>query len=427
MNGQVHGTPTGSSPDPREPICQCPARAGGGSRGPRLQPGRADSRTVRRRAGHVQDRGFCPLFSAFGPEPIRVRLGDGASAGARDHGVALSPQGCGAARGAAGLGTCCSSGPAGADEQRGVRRLSPADGRGRRGVHHRADRSRGPRAAALHERHTGTPKGAVHVHQAVVAHHITGKLALDLHPEDVFWCTADPLWVTGTSYGIIAPLTNGVTSIVDEAEFDARRWYGILQDQKVSVWYTAPTAIRMLMKSGLDLAKEFDVSALRFLASVGQPLNPEAVVWGRGGFGRPFHDNWWRAETDGMVMPTSPPWTFVPLHGAPAPCVQAAIVRGWMAPRGGDGGARCPGLSTRGGRRCSGLLARARPATASASPTGSTDRRSRAPRCRRVLLVHQDADDVIKIPVTSSVRPRSRASSWSTRRWRRASSASRSP
>jgi acetyl-CoA synthetase len=97
---------------------------------------------------------------------------------------------------------------------------------------------------------TGTPKGAIHVHEAVVAHHATGRIVLDLHPEDVFWCTADQGWVTGTSYGIVAPLTLGVTSIVDEADFDADRWYGILQDERVTVWYTAPTALRMLMRVG---------------------------------------------------------------------------------------------------------------------------------------------------------------------------------
>ena len=104
---------------------------------------------------------------------------------------------------------------------------------------------------------TGRPKGAVHVHEAVVAHHITGRLALDLHPDDIFWCTADPGWVTGTSYGIISPLTNGATLIVDQAEFDAERWYRILQEQKVTVWYTAPTAIRMLMKVGAEIAKRY--------------------------------------------------------------------------------------------------------------------------------------------------------------------------
>ena len=102
---------------------------------------------------------------------------------------------------------------------------------------------------------TGTPKGAMHVHDAVTAHAVTGKLALDLHPGDVFWCTADPGWVTGTSYGIVAPLANGITSVVDEGEFDADRWYGILEDQRVSVWYTAPTAVRMMMKAGEEVAR----------------------------------------------------------------------------------------------------------------------------------------------------------------------------
>jgi acyl-coenzyme A synthetase/AMP-(fatty) acid ligase len=88
------------------------------------------------------------------------------------------------------------------------------------------------------------------------------KLALDLHPDDIFWCTADPGWVTGTSYGIIAPLMNGVTSIIDEGDFDAERWYAILQEQKVTVWYTAPTAIRMLMKAGTDLARRYDLREL---------------------------------------------------------------------------------------------------------------------------------------------------------------------
>ena len=149
---------------------------------------------------------------------------------------------------------------------------------------------------------TGRPKGAVHVHQSVVAHHVTGKLALDLHPDDIFWCTADPGWVTGTPYGIISPLTNGVTLIIDQAEFDAERWYRILEEQKVNVWYTAPTAIRMLMKVGSNIAKGFDLSSLRFMASVGEPLNPEAVVWGREAFGMPFHDNWWQTETGGIMI-----------------------------------------------------------------------------------------------------------------------------
>jgi acetyl-CoA synthetase len=175
---------------------------------------------------------------------------------------------------------------------------------------------------------TGTPKGAVHVHEAVVAHHATGKLALDLHPDDVFWCTADPGWVTGTSYGIIAPLTNVVTSVVDEADFDAERWYRILRDQKVTVWYTAPTAIRMLMKAGPEMARTYDLSGLRFAASVGEPLNPEAVVWGQEVLGRPFHDNWWQTETGGIMIANFASMDIRPgSMGKPLPGVEAAIVR----------------------------------------------------------------------------------------------------
>ncbi len=174
---------------------------------------------------------------------------------------------------------------------------------------------------------TGKPKGAIHVHEAVVAHHITGKLALDLHADDIFWCTADPGWVTGTSYGIISPLTNGATMIVDQAEFDAERWYRILQDQKVTVWYTAPTAIRMLMKAGADIAKRFDLSKLRLMASVGEPLNPEAVVWGVEAFGKPFHDNWWQTETGGIMISNFRAMDVKPgSMGRPLPGVTAGIV-----------------------------------------------------------------------------------------------------
>jgi acetyl-CoA synthetase len=174
---------------------------------------------------------------------------------------------------------------------------------------------------------TGRPKGAVHVHDAVVSHHITGRLALDLHPDDVFWCTADPGWVTGMSYGIISPLTNGATLIVDQAEFDAERWYRILQEQQVAVWYTAPTAIRMLMKIGAEIAKRFDLSKLRFMASVGEPLNPEAVVWGVEAFGMPFHDNWWQTETGGIMIANYRSMDVKPgSMGRPLPGVTAGIV-----------------------------------------------------------------------------------------------------
>lgn len=174
---------------------------------------------------------------------------------------------------------------------------------------------------------TGKPKGAVHVHEAVVAHHVTGQLALDFHADDIFWCTADPGWVTGTSYGIISPLTNGVTMIVDQAEFDAERWYGILQNEKVTVWYTAPTAVRMLMKAGAAFAQRFDLSKLRLMASVGEPLNPEAVVWGVEAFGKPFHDNWWQTETGGIMITNFLSMDVKPgSMGRPLPGIEAGIV-----------------------------------------------------------------------------------------------------
>jgi acetyl-CoA synthetase len=175
---------------------------------------------------------------------------------------------------------------------------------------------------------TGTPKGAMHVHGAVATHWATGKYALDLHAEDIYWCTADPGWVTGTSYGIIAPLLHGVTSIVDEADFDAERWYRILDEQKVSVWYTAPTAIRMLMKAGAEIAKKHSYPALRFVASVGEPLNPEAVWWGKEVLGLPIHDNWWQTETGGIMIANTPAFDIKPgSMGRPLPGIEAAIVK----------------------------------------------------------------------------------------------------
>jgi acetyl-CoA synthetase len=175
---------------------------------------------------------------------------------------------------------------------------------------------------------TGTPKGAMHVHEAVVAHHETARHALDFQAGDRFWCTADPGWVTGTSYGIIAPLTHGLTMLVDEADFDAERWYRIIQQERISVWYTAPTAIRMLMKAGAPLARRYDLRSLRFLGSVGEPLNPEGVVWGMDAFDQPFHDNWWQTETGGIMIANFASMDIRPgSMGRPLPGVDAAIVQ----------------------------------------------------------------------------------------------------
>ncbi|NUU07245.1 acetate--CoA ligase [Leifsonia sp. C5G2] len=271
---------------------------------------------------------FCPLFSAFGPEPIKQRLtlGTGrvlvttlaayrkkvaalrASLPALTHILIVDGNGADLPDGTLGL-------PAlmlGADS--GVRpvRTEPED------------------MALLHftSGTTGRPKGAVHVHEAVVAHSATGRLALDLHPDDIYWCTADPGWVTGTSYGIIAPLVQGVTTIVDEEELDADRWYRILEEQRVTVWYTAPTALRMLMRAGTDPISRHDLSALRFVASVGEPLNPEVVLWGVDALGLPVHDNWWQTETGGIMIANLLASDIRPgSMGRPLPGIVAAVGR----------------------------------------------------------------------------------------------------
>jgi acetyl-CoA synthetase len=173
---------------------------------------------------------------------------------------------------------------------------------------------------------TGRPKGVLHAHEAVVTHYATGLYALDLHEDDRFWCTADPGWVTGTSYGVITPLLHGVTNIVVEAEFDAPSWYGVLAKEKVTVWYTAPTAIRMMMKLGADPLKDYDLSSLRFAASVGEPLNPEAVIWGLETLGLPFHDNWWQTETGGIMIGNFAAMDIKPgSMGRPLPGIEAGI------------------------------------------------------------------------------------------------------
>ncbi|UNK44257.1 acetate--CoA ligase [Arthrobacter sulfonylureivorans] len=269
---------------------------------------------------------FCPLFSAFGPEPIRMRLQLG-SGRALVTTRALYRKKVSQLR-------------ASLPDLRHVL-LIDSDGDPEPGT---LDLARlmleatpyGETAATAPEDMallhftsgtTGKPKGAVHVHDAVVAHYATGRYALDLHPADIYWCTADPGWVTGTSYGIITPLVHGITTIVDQEEMDPLRWYRILTEEQVSIWYTAPTALRMLMKSGSGEAVRPDFPALRFIASVGEPLNPEVVMWGQKAFGQPVHDNWWQTETGGIMIAN---FAAMPIRpgsmGRPLPGVDAALV-----------------------------------------------------------------------------------------------------
>ncbi len=270
---------------------------------------------------------FSPLFSAFGPEPVRQRLALGSARvlvttpalyrrkvapiladlpGLR-HVLVTTATGP-APEGATNLDELMS----GADDRYVIGPTDPED------------------PALLHftSGTTGTPKGAVHVHDAVVAHLETGRLALDLRPGDVWWCTADPGWVTGISYGVLAPLLQGVTSVVDTGDFDVERWYRVLERERVSVWYTAPTALRMLMQAGPDAPARHDLSHLRFVASVGEPLNPEVVMWGDEVLGRPIHDNWWQTETGGIMVANYACMDIRPgSMGRPLPGVEATVLR----------------------------------------------------------------------------------------------------
>jgi len=174
---------------------------------------------------------------------------------------------------------------------------------------------------------TGQPKGAQHVHYSLVSQYLTAKWVLDLRPDDIYWCNADPGWVTGTSYGIIGPWANGVTQVVLDAGFNAERWYKFIEKRRITVWYSAPTAIRLLMREGTELVRRFDLSSLRHLCSVGEPLNAEAVIWSREAFGLPFHDTFWQTETGCMVITNFPGMPVKPgSMGRPFPGITATVV-----------------------------------------------------------------------------------------------------
>jgi acetyl-CoA synthetase len=270
---------------------------------------------------------FCPLFSAFGPEPIHQRLSRG------DGKVLVTTTRLYQKK----IKSLLERLPklkyvliTDSENDLSDRVLSLTKLMKKASPHFNIPQTDPEDMALLHftSGTTGMPKGAIHVHNAVYTHYITGKYVLDFHPDDIFWCTADPGWVTGTSYGIISPFVHGITNIIDEADFDAERWYSILQDQKVSVWYTAPTAIRMLMRLNINPLQKYDLEHLRLIHSVGEPLNPEAVEWGRETLGMPILDNWWQTETGGIMIANYPSMEIKDgSMGKPLPGIQAGIVK----------------------------------------------------------------------------------------------------
>lgn len=174
---------------------------------------------------------------------------------------------------------------------------------------------------------TGKPKGVMHVHRAILQEHMTAKWVLDLRDDDTYWCTADPGWVTGIAYEILGSWSNGVAALVYAGRFDPKKWYKLLEKYKISVWYTAPTAVRMLMAAGTALVKANDLSNLRHMCSVGEPLNPEAIKWGLKAFGMPFHDTWWQTETGAICIANYPCMDIkIGSMGKPIPGLIAGIV-----------------------------------------------------------------------------------------------------
>ena len=174
---------------------------------------------------------------------------------------------------------------------------------------------------------TGQPKGVKHVHYSLISQYLTTKWVLDLQDKDIYWCTADPGWVTGTSYGIIGPWSMGITQAVLDSGFSTEVWYRFIEKYKVTMWYSAPTAIRSLMKARDEIVKKYDHSSLRYLASVGEPLNPEAVIWSEKVFGKPFHDTFWQTETGSIMISNYPGMKIKPgSMGKPFPGITATVV-----------------------------------------------------------------------------------------------------
>ena len=174
---------------------------------------------------------------------------------------------------------------------------------------------------------TGKPKGVLHVHRSVLFQSQTAREVLKLTDSDIFWCTADQGWVTGTSYGIIGPWSLGVTQIHYGGGYDAKLWFDLLEKEDITIWYTAPTALRMLMREDPKLYKGYNLKALRHIFSVGEPLNPEVIAWARATLGKDIYDTWFQTETGGIMITNRPGLEIRPgSMGTPVDGIEAAII-----------------------------------------------------------------------------------------------------
>lgn len=174
---------------------------------------------------------------------------------------------------------------------------------------------------------TGKPKGVLHVHRSILHQSRTASEVLNLTEEDIFWCTADQGWVTGTSYGIIGPWSLGVTQIHYGGGYDAKLWFDLLQEEAVTIWYSVPTALRMLMREDATLYKSYDLGALRHIFSVGEPLNPEVISWAHASLGKDIYDTWFQTETGGIMITNRPGLEIRPgSMGTPLGGIEPAII-----------------------------------------------------------------------------------------------------
>ncbi|SDE68126.1 AMP-binding protein [Desulfuromonas thiophila] len=174
---------------------------------------------------------------------------------------------------------------------------------------------------------TGQPKGVLHVHGSLHQQRISVHEVLQLQPDDLYWCTADHGWITGSVYGIIAPWSEGIRQLHYGGGYAADRWCNILSQQQVSVWYTAPTALRLLMREPAEQLRLLHLPHLRHIFSVGEPLNPEILRWAQQTLGKEVYDTWFQTETGAIAIANRPGLTLRPgSMGKPVSGIEAAIL-----------------------------------------------------------------------------------------------------